>query len=544
MNGNLTKLASPQAWRRVGFRLARKWRGEWHRRRVNSLYGKLGPVAAGAGPLAVIGDGLWDNPNHFFRLRLFLEALPGIGSMRLIGILRKADDRTRSALESLGFGEFVGIDDHPVHRTEAFVPQARAMLDGVRSHEDLLALALPGGLPAYTFYDTALKVARHPQPELGDPLWETTLAKCLRNCAIYHDLLETTAVAHVVLSHPWESEFANLVWAALSRNIPAYHLTGYCEGIRIRRFLDTDDYATPVEQLKLREFMALPEPVQRRFSEEGARYLAQREAGQTTDINARYAFRPARRLGSRAEARRAFGVDGDRKLAVIYSHVWFDFPHTFAMRNFTDFLDWMRLTLEQVSEIHDLDWLLKPHPTEEWYGGFRLQDLIEDLPPHVRVAPRDTDSLTALTAADVVVTVHGTVGLEAAAHGLPVIASDRSFYGDWGFVHQAASREDYIRLLRTAHDLSAPDETGRQRALALIALALAPTPADVGALAIRCDSSGPVLYQDIIRRYNEATPALERERENIFEWLGDQSSSYAAYVKKHHFLSMTEDPCR
>jgi hypothetical protein len=361
------------------------------------------------------------------------------------------------------------------------------------------------------------------------------LAECLRNCAIYQELLETVPVAQVILSHPWKSEFATLMWAALSRGVPALHLTGYCEGIRIRRFLEIADYATPVEHLSPREFAALPGSVRQRLSEEGARYLERRESGQGTDINVRYAYRPHFKALSREIARRTLGVTGARKLAIIYAHVWFDFPHTFAMGNFTDFFDWMRLTMAEVCAAPDIDWVLKPHPTESWYGGFRLQDMVTDLPPHVRLAPPGTDALTALTAADLVVTVHGTVGLEAAAHGLPVIAADRSFYSDWDFVQQATSREDYIRLLRTAGDLPAPDEAGRGRALALIALALAPTPADAGLMEMRCDSSGPVLYQDILNRYSENDPALARERESLRAWLVEPSSSYAAQIKTGFF---------
>jgi hypothetical protein len=228
-------------------------------------------------------------------------------------------------------------------------------------------------------------------------------------------------------------------------------------------------------------------------------------------------------------------VDDDRKLAIIYAHIWFDFPHTFAMGNFTDFLDWMRFTLDQLGDIRHVDWILKPHPTEDWYGGFRLADMVLDLPPNVRLAPADTDSLTALSAADVVVTVHGTVGLEAAAHGLPVIAADHSFYSDWGFVHCAASRDHYRDLLHTIGDLAAPDETGVARALALIALSLAPAPEAVGALKIRCDSSGPVLYKDIIQRYNGSVHELERERGHMAKWLGASSSSYAANAKTGYF---------
>ena len=525
MSPAMRKLFSPAAWKRAAARAARLCHGEWQRRRLDRLYRGLGPVARGVGSPAVIADGLWDNPNHFFRLRLFLEALPEIGSLRPIGILRRRGDRTREALERLGFRDFIAIEEQGY---EPYLAQAETMLDGVSSHRELLELALPGGLPAYTYYDSVLTRARHPQPPLDDPLWKTILAACLRNCALYGELLDTTPVAHVVLSHPWESEFATLVWAALARGIPVYHLTGYCEGIRIRRFSEPDDYATPVERLSRSEFEALPEAVQDKLSEAGERYLAQREAGAGSDINARHAFSPVRRAASRAEARRAFGVDDGRKLAVIYSHVWFDFPHTFAMGNFTDFLDWMRFTIDCVSDIRGMDWLLKPHPTEAWYGGFGLSDLVGDLPPHVRLAPRDTDSLSAITAADVVVTVHGTVGLEAGAHGVAVIAADRGFYSDWGFVHLAGSRDHYRELLRAAGELAAPDEAARRRALALIALTLAPTP---DSLTMRCDSSGPVLYSDIIGRYNGAADALARERGHMADWLRGTSSSYAAHVK-------------
>jgi len=535
MNRILSKIVRPESWARAGIRLTRQWHTAWYQQRVDCLYDKLGPVTNGAGPQTIVADGLWDNPNHFFRLRLFLEALPGIETMRLVGVLGQADDRTRLSLERLGFTEFVAINDHPRHRTETFRSRARTMLAGVQRHADILDLPLPAGLPAYIYYDTVLKLARHPQPGLDNPLWESTLAECLRNCAIYRDLLETIPVTQVIVSHPWKNEFATLMWASLTRSVPAHHLTGYCEGIRVRRFLDTADYATPVEHLSLSEFDALPATVRQKLSADGARYLEQRELGRGTDLNVRYAYRQRFKAPSRNEARHALGVIGPRKLVVIYSHVWFDFPHTFAMRNFTDFFDWMRRTMEEVRAIPELDWVLKPHPTENWYGGFRLQDMAGELPPHVRLAPQNADSLTALTAADIVVTAHGTVGLEAAAHGLPVIAADRSFYSDWGFVHQAVSQEHYIRLLRTARDLPAPDEAGRQRALALISLALAPTPTEVGLIEMRCDSSGPALYKDILNRYAENDPALARERECLRAWLADPSSSYAAHIKTSHF---------
>ena len=201
----------------------------------------MGPVTNGKGSGTVIADGMWDNPNHFLRLRLFLEALPNIENYRLLGVLRRRDDRTRRTLEAMGFHEFIYIEEHD-SRTENFLAEARSLLSGTRTHADLLKLALPEALPAYTYYDTVLKLARHPQPPLDDPLWLQCLAETLRNSAIYRALFGQVEATHVVLSHPWKNEYATLMWSALKRNIPAYHLTGYCEGIRVRRFLKPEDY--------------------------------------------------------------------------------------------------------------------------------------------------------------------------------------------------------------------------------------------------------------------------------------------------------------
>ena len=531
---SLLKFFDPSAWNRFFTRFTQKRHADRLRLKIESGYMSMGPVTNGAGPGIVIADGLWDNPNHFFRLRIFLEALPNIQNFRLLGILRRHDDRTRSTLEALGFREFILLDEHNL-RTEQFLPESKALLSGVRTHADLLKLSLPEALPAYTYFDTVIKLAGHPQPSINDPLWLSCLAETLRNLAVFKEVFEQDDVTNVVLSHPWKNEFAVLMWSSLKKSIPAYHLTGYCEGIRVRRFVKSEDYFTPVEHLTYAEYLKLPNSIRTKLREEGVKYLEQREAGVATDINARYAFRPDLRQTSRIAAREALGGQVGRPLVIVYAHVWCDFPHTFAMSNFTDFLDWMHFTIKEISLLNNVDWVLKPHPTEPWYGGFRLKDVVDNLPPHIRIIPEATDSLTAMLAADAIVTVHGTIGLEAAAHGLRVITADRSFYSDWDFVHVARSRDEFAQLLRSIESLPPLDEDRQGNALACVALALAPTPADAGMIKIKCDSSGVVLYEDILSRQGTDASALNKELQAIRKWLLGSSSSYSADQKIKYF---------
>jgi len=509
-------------------RRAREQRPTWRlRRRVERRYHERYAALPADSRRVILCEGMWDNPNHFFRLGLALAASPEAARCRLIGVLRRPGARReRRTLESLGVREFVYLEEHRLHRAQ-FIEPARRLLRGTASHRDLLRLELPHGFPAYGYYDTVLKVARDPQPALASPLWLTVLAEVLRNLAIYDDLFGREQIVRVFSSHPWKSEFATLCWTAIHRAVPCYYLTGFCETTRIR-FLETvDDFATPVEHLPLEQFLALPPSAQARLIAYGRGYLAERERGASSDINTRHAFRPEARELERSAARRALGVPDDRPLVAVYSQVWFDFPHTFGMQHFTDFLDWIRFTVAEVAGHTQLTWLLKPHPCDPWYGSLRLADVVGRLPSHVRLCDEATDSTTVQLASDAIVTVHGTIGIEAAARGLPVLCADRSYYSDWGFTHVAKSRDDYAALLASIHTLPAPTDEQRGRAMAFAALSLAPPP--TGLLRTSCDTSGPMLYREILSRLDGDPAALRAETKAIEEWLGTRAPSYAAY---------------
>jgi hypothetical protein len=531
MTSLLAKLADPDRWRRAALSYIELWRRDRGDDALDRQLAEIGQVDVRPGEAMVIAEGMWPNPNHFHRLRLFIEALARRDRFRLLGVLRRRKDwRERRALERIGFSEFICIEDDAEFRTENFLAEADRLLAGTHSHADLLALNLPEGLPAYTWYDTALKLARHPQPALNDPIWRTTLAETLRDVAIYARLLATGPIKHVVTSHPWKSEWASLTWLALQRGAPVSHLTGFCESMRIRRMRRPEDYAILVEHLPFAVFDRLDPSTQAQLAAFGQADMARRVSGQSSDINTRSAFDPARRITDRNKARLALSGQTERPVAVVFSHAWYDFPHQFAMAHFTDFRDWLQVTLQAIRALPDVIWLLKPHPTEAWYGGCGLADLIGDLPSHIRLLPLKTDAKTALTAADAVVTVHGTCAMEAAAQGVPVILADRSYFSDWGFAHAARDRDDYSRFLGEVGRLAKPDETARQRAAACFALAVAEPPAELGAMRISCDSSGSALYGEISRRYRAAPQVIAREIERIGAFLDQEEiDSFATF---------------
>jgi hypothetical protein len=506
------------------------------RRRLHSALAGLEPLSAPAGAPVLLIDGLWDNPNHFLRLRLALEASHGLEPMALVAVLRTRTDVTRPLLETYGCRSFVYLEDTPA---SSFEEQARRLLSRCVTHRDLLNIELPGGVPAYIFYDTALKLARHPQPPLAHPVWLRALSTQLRDIAVAQQIFTTNRVGLCLLSHIWKSEYGALAWQAMSAGIPAIHITGYCESIRMRRLRSLADYLNPVEYLSYPQFRALGAEAQARAVALGRAYLQRRAAAVSTDINNRYAYRPDARIEDRDVARKTLaGISDGRPIGLISAHVWYDFPHIYAMSNFTDFLDWMRFTLNVAREVKDVVWLVKPHPTENWYGGFKLADVARDLPDHIKLLPTETDAQTALNATDVVVTVHGTIAIEAAAKGLPVITADRSVVTGWPFAEAALSRDDYERKLRGLATLSKLSARDTDLAAALMLFKFGEPSSASRTLVIKDDARGLDAYRDAITLLQGPRDVLRKEVANIKEFLlQDEHDAYAV----HHVIKALGD---
>lgn len=489
----------------------------------------------------VLVDGMYNSPNHYFRLRLFLDAVSRNETFRLVGVIRNSRElAARRSLEALGVREFL-ILNQAGQKTETFQTQARRLLSGVHSHRDMLALDLPHGMPAHIFYDTALKEACHPQPSLASDVWERHLSEALRDLAVYERFFDGNKLAHALFSHPWKNEYGTGFWMALSRGVPTYHLTAYYESLRILQFRSPDDYADRKEKLEYAAFHALPPSLRDNIKARGRAYLAERIEGNTTDINGSRAFNPNCRELDRSRARRVLGVDNDRPIALVCAHAWCDFPHNQDLANFSDFKDWITLTIETIRGVEDVIWFLKPHPLESWYGGFHLADAVGDLPDHVRILSEKTDSATSLAGADVAVTVYGTIGIEAVANGTPVIAADRSYYSDWRLTHEAADREDYVRLLRNAAHLAKPSQEKQDEAAAFAYLAMAPHPEDAGLMHLVCDSTGPEVPRFVIRQITEGKwDAYNREVASVASWLASGSRSYSVDIKMAHVLAQAD----
>ena len=133
------------------------------------------------------------------------------------------------------------------------------------------------------------------------------------------------------------------------------------------------------------------------------------------------------------------------------SHVFTDAVHRNNWLVFPDYLTWLRETLHAIRQIHDVNWLVKPHPSERW---FRPQQTAEgeyresaaDC-QHVRILPYDVNTASVLNVAHAMVTCCGTSGIEFSCYGIPCVLAGEAPYSSLGFTLEPQSVEEYFALL-------------------------------------------------------------------------------------------------
>lgn len=411
----------------------------------------LGEASAARFDGDVLIDGQWDNPNYWFRTGLLRAAL-GLAHAREIGLL--GEHRTAECARSLSN---LGIDDQ---RRLADIPVDRgavrrcvdALISETKTAADILLWRLPGDLPAAIVYDALLKRQRVATVDIHRRDFREILTLAIENIHRVQSLLDERDFKLVVVSHPYGLDYGVIAHQALARGVPVIMPFGFFGVLRMTLLREPADLTTFYDRPTGAEIDALSPQKADALAKIGRQSLDSRLQGKADDLASVYAYRRAATRIDRPTLCRRFGWDPEKPIVGFYASNWFDWPHQLGMTQFRDFLDWTEATFAAAVEATEFNWLFKPHPCEDWFGGIRLRDILanHERPAHIAIADQSWNNGDVLPTLDALVTYHGTAGIEFAAYGRPVLAPDRGKYDDCGFVKVARDRDDYLALLKQA----------------------------------------------------------------------------------------------
>lgn len=399
-------------------------------------------LASSAGRILV--DGTFDNEGYYFRLAFLIGALGGANS-NSVGVLGRYKVRqARALLGKIGISEFASsVAAMPAG---AALAEAQMMIAGWRAPEDILAQELPAGLPSVILYDYLLKRQRAAVVGLAHPSLSRDVADFLLEVAGGYAIDATYRPDRVLLSHVVTPIGASLAWAALGRGADVLLAFGNYGSARYCRMKTRTDLFRTTDCPSPADIEALPSARRTGLQKLGNAYIERRYGGKTSDIGGAYAF--GARTHDTFDPYGQYGWSNEKPIVGIFASNWFDYPHGLGMTRFRDFAHWISATVDVAAQNERVNWLIRGHPCDAWYGGITVSQVLDrKLPPHIRICESDVSGNAIAAKVAAAVTFHGTVGVEYAAFGKQVLVADKGWYHDFPFCVLPRSREDYFERL-------------------------------------------------------------------------------------------------
>jgi hypothetical protein len=149
-----------------------------------------------------------------------------------------------------------------------------------------------------------------------------------------------------------------------------------------------------------------------------------------------------------------FDLNTYNKTYALFPNVPWDASLVNANSAFKDVYEWISYTIDLFKEKPKLQLIIKIHPAEKTSDSLStVEDYINScfpsLPKNIKVVPPDTkiSPYSLFSIIDVGIVYNGTIGLEMALQGLPVVVAGVAHYGKKKFTYDAATKKEYEEIL-------------------------------------------------------------------------------------------------
>jgi hypothetical protein len=491
----------------------------------------------------VLVDAMWDNPNYWLRYTLLRRALnfDSVHEHAVYGPYAiKKIKKTLKTLNINSVGQF-----------EKFYPDKNIifkivddLIDGLKSSEEILKWTLPFNWPADLVYDGILKQQVLASVDIHDPYLKKYMYDAIGSIYAAKKIIEDVKPNLIVLSHAIQFRYSALAWQGFINKIPTVVLFGNLGVPRFFKINNRDDFYDWMDAPNGNDLASVSTRIVTAQKKIGQEYLNKRLSGETADIGAVYAYQKNYEKYEKEKVIKQYGWANDKPIVAVYTANWFDYPHAFGMSNFSDFYDWLIITLKAAIDNTEVNWLFKSHPIDQRYGGVRLKDLMpsENI-GNVRMVPEKWNSNVVLDVADAVITYHGTAAIEFAALGKPAMIADRGWYHDTGIALWAKSRNEYIEYLSSfwwqGMDLKNAKEKAEQFSGWYYCCPKWQKP-----FIQKDDSVQSDIYEGFDEYINNSIVPIKKEINTIKEWYQSNERLYHTYKMKktsEYMLSNLKD---
>ena len=172
-----------------------------------------------------------------------------------------------------------------------------------------------------------------------------------------------------------------------------------------------------------------------------------RDAYQLIDNNRKY----FNKFRTKKELCNYFNWEVKKPIVLILAHQLTDGNLNNKWNLFQNDMIWMVETIKKIVSIKDVNWLIKPHPSEEIYNTkITTKTIFNDLCNNnynIKLFPDNLDTKNLNTFIKAAISSHGTAGCEFPGFGVPTIICGDTRYSGLGFNIEPRTKSQYFKIL-------------------------------------------------------------------------------------------------
>ena len=396
----------------------------------------------------ILIDSIFDNPAYWYRISLLRHTI-NIKDTEEVFVVGKWYNR--KIKKNLNY-----LNCQNIQNLSNFYPKSNIvkkithnLIKNTNEPNDILKWKLPLDFPTYAAYDCILKQQRKNVVNINSPDFYKIVYDGIRNLLAACEFINHHNFDAIFMSQIINFDQGGIAWAALRKKIKVYLITGHGGLNRFQKKNNLNQLFYNKEHPQLYHLNQLNKSQLKQLKKFGKKYLNDRINGKTNELGSLYSYRINNLKVSKKDILSKFNWNPNLPIVCVYAQNWFDYPHAFGMKNFRDFRDWIDITISNIKQIKNVNWLIKPHPCDAWYGGETIKDIISDENyKNIKICPSNVSGSSLLKIVDGGVTVHGTIGLELSSLKKQVLLADNGWYGHFKFCKVAKSTEHYGKLLK------------------------------------------------------------------------------------------------
>jgi hypothetical protein len=402
---------------------------------------------------------MWDNPVHWIRMAIIKPAIEKkYGSRTCLLRLDKINKSTKKIIKNLGYNNEEILPDKIPSKYKL---KANKILNRKNITDNFLYnLKLPGGFPAFYFYDEILKKNAIGKIEGSKVNYKFFLAKTLFYLDFYKSFLDRNSINTAILSHQITIRYSTLIWMMLKKNIPVYFTNYYNGHIIIKKIDQFKKMLEPFDDaLYLSDIKKLNFKKKRLLSIQSKKYMKKLKSGKDGELTV---FGIHQNKKNKIKRKKLFlsqlGIENKNPIAIIFANCWTDYPSGYGKNPFSNYVDWIEFTLKRVDKIKNINWILKPHPGEKLYGEkITCEEIFYRLNlKNIKLWPKQMTNIEVERYSDFIISARSSSTLEYGINGKKVICCFPSPFSNFPFVKFAKDKKQLLKVLNNLNTIKQP----------------------------------------------------------------------------------------